>query len=269
MPVTRRFLLASPFARLVHKELGSEGVTEGHFVPQAERQSHVRIEAGRSHLVLTSFGVGPEAADDVTDLPTSHAEALLEVAAGRVEFRRARLPLGGRHVLVDRLTLPGMLDTVSVEFETPDHAAAFDLPVWFGAEVSDDDRYARRSIALSGLPQGPEVVVSDAALDALLDAIEGLGAGASPDLPAPAVETGAGEDSTFDALRRLAGWPKEPETAAAAAASEGDDGRKARRPMMRPRPDTNGADERLASVLDGLSEALGKTTPDLPAQAAL
>jgi hypothetical protein len=38
---------------------------------------------------------------------------------------------------------------------------------------------------------------------------------------------------------------------------------------MRPRPDTSGADERLASVLDGLSEALGKSTPGLPAQAAV
>jgi CYTH domain-containing protein len=268
MPVTRRFLLASPFARLVHKELGSEGVTEGHFVPQAERQSHVRIEAGRSHLVLTSFGAGPEAADDVTDLPMSHAEALLEVAAGRVAFRRSRLPLGGRDALVDRPTLPGPLDTVSVEFETPDQAAAFELPAWFGAEVSDDNGYARRSIALSGLPQGPEAAVSDTALDALLDAIEGLQSGASPDRPAPAVETGAGEDSTFDTLRRLAGWPKEPEVTG--AASDGDEGeRKARRPMMRPRPDTSGADERLASVLDGLSEALGKATPGQPAQAAL
>lgn len=261
MPVTRRFLVASPLARLVHKELGSEGVTEGHFVPQAERQSHVRIEAEASHLVLTSFDASPEAADDITSLPKLHAEALLDAAAGRVEFRRSRLPSSGHDALVDRLSVPGALDIVSVEFATTEQAVAFAPPAWFGTEVTEDDRYSRRSIALSGLPHEAEAVVSDAALHALLDAIEGIQIGVSSDRPGSGLESAPSEDSTFDALRRLAAVPNGSEPAPAApAAVEDETERKVRRPVMRARPEPNGADERLASVLDGLSEALGKAT---------
>ena len=88
MAVARRFLIASSLTRLIRKERGSERVTEGHFAPQSERQSHVRIEKGQAYLVLTSLDGDVPTAEDWTDVPRSHAEALLEVCPGTVVYER-------------------------------------------------------------------------------------------------------------------------------------------------------------------------------------
>ena len=50
MPMTRRFLIAPPLARLVHKEFAPARVTEGHFAPHAERHTHVRLDSGQASL---------------------------------------------------------------------------------------------------------------------------------------------------------------------------------------------------------------------------
>src|SRR5688500_20384698 len=89
MAIARRFLIASSLTRLIRKERGSERVTEGHFPPQAERQSHVRLEKGQCYLVLTSREGEMDAAEDWTDVPRSRAGALVDVGAGRAALERA------------------------------------------------------------------------------------------------------------------------------------------------------------------------------------
>src|SRR5687768_12689865 len=99
MPVVRRFLIASSLTRLIRKERGSERVSEGHFAPQSERHSHVRIEKGQCHLVLTALDADANAGEDWTEVPRSHAEALLEVCPGTVVFERSRLRLRNQDAL--------------------------------------------------------------------------------------------------------------------------------------------------------------------------
>jgi CYTH domain-containing protein len=271
MPVVRRFLFAPPLARLVQREYGSERVIEGHFFPHSERQSHVRIEDGASHLILTSCDAHTEAADDVTGLPRLHAEALLEASAGRVEFHRSRLGIDAHQALVDRLVAPVALDIVSVEFATVEEGAAFLPPEWFGTEVTQDDSYSRRSIALSGLPHNPEMAVSDAGLNSLLDIIEALPANGSADHCLPTARIGSDED-TFDALRHLAALPQgcEPVPGELLKASQKDVAEpNVRRPVMRTRLSSRaGGDERIVSVLKSLSDALGRRPTDQSAEAA-
>ena len=265
MSIIRRFVIARPLARLVHKECGSEGLTEGHFAPTSERQSHVRIESGRSYLILTSTDASAEAAEDITDLPSAHGEALLQVAAGRVAVQRSRLRLGSHEALVDRFTNPGPFDLVSVEFANVPEADAFTPPPWFGSEVTQDDRYTRRAIALSGLPQASEASVSDAALDALLDHIESMPSDALSGASSFISETTQAEDSTFAALRRLAALPNPTQTRSDVAEGTGSGVAELnpRRPVLQARPEHAGAgDERLASVIDGLSEALAQAPVD-------
>jgi hypothetical protein len=67
---------------------------------------------------------------------------------------------------------PGVLDLVSVGFEYEEQARAFEPPAWFGAEVTADPSYRSRSLAIAGLPRVPEVELTDAALNSLLDGLE-------------------------------------------------------------------------------------------------
>jgi CYTH domain-containing protein len=217
MTIIRRFLLAPSFARLVRKERGSARVTEGYFATQSGRNSHVLVESGQCHLVLVTPEDGATASEERTEVPRAHADALLDVCAGKTVYERTRVTLGGaREALVDRITHPGALDLVSVEFESREDAATFSTPAWFGPEVTADAAFDRRAIALEGLPAAGEVGLSNAALEALLDMLEDrFGRTRFAPIPAPAPPRRATNDSSvIDALRRLAS-PDQPLAAAA------------------------------------------------------
>ena len=283
MVVVRRFLIASSLTRLIRKERGSERVMEGHFPPQGERQSHVRIEKGQAYLVLTSLDGEVGAAEDWTDLPRSHAEALLNVCPGTVVFERSRVPLRDREAVIDRFMTPTALDVVSVEFATKAEADAFLPPLWFGSEVTGDDSYTGRAIAIAGRPRAPDVPLSNSALETVLDILE-----SRPDEgqhgPHESAPERPAEPNVFDRLRRLAAVrPASPFTAppmpAAAAAPAEPQPEPAAEPPQAPaesvarlrtrRPvlpiassKTEDGDERLAGVIQGLSEALSQTTAE-------
>ena len=46
------------------------------------------------------------------------------------------------------------------------------MPAWFGSEVTDDDAYSNRGLALSGIPRLGEVSITDPALNSIMDLLE-------------------------------------------------------------------------------------------------
>lgn len=271
MAVVRRFLIASSLTRLIRKEFGSERVLEGHFPPQSERQSHVRLEKGQAYLVLTSLEGEVAAAEDWTDVPRSHAEALLEVCPGTVTFERSRVRLRNYEAQIDRFVTPGPLDLVSVEFANQAEADAFLPPVWFGSEVTGDESYTHRVIAMMGRPRAPEPPLSNAALETVLDLLESGSEEERFGHYEPAYEPPA-EDSAFDRLRRLAAVrpssPLIPPPAAPESTAQSPEQKpvesvarlKPRRPIVQIAPSPEEGDDRLAGVIQGLSEALSQTS---------
>ena len=193
MSTTRRFLISPPLARLLRRDRGGSRVTEGHFPNQTGCSSHVYLDAETSSLVLLTAAADGSPLEERTDVPRAHAEALLDVAPGKADYARTRLNVAGREVWIDRFVTPGPLDLIQVNFENQDEAAAFTPPAWFGPEVTSDHAYLTRSIALHELPDVPDVPLSNAALDGLLDALENRFA-ASPRQVAP-MRRGAGEDT--------------------------------------------------------------------------
>jgi CYTH domain-containing protein len=171
MPITRCFLLASSLARLIEKERGGHHVTEGYFPDQSPRTTYVRVEEGIGSLILVRHDSG-EQVEEPAELPRNQTEALLDLAQGGLAYRRILLSLGSRRAQVCRFTAPGPLDLVSVEFDRDEHARAFQPLDWFGPEVTRESAYQNRSLALSGLPEAPEVDLADAALNSLLDSLE-------------------------------------------------------------------------------------------------
>ncbi|MBM6595171.1 hypothetical protein [Microvirga pudoricolor] len=171
MSQTRRFLVASSLARLIRKERGGNRVTEGYFPNQADRSSYVYLDGEQSSLVLITTGAGMPV-EERTDVPRPHAEALLDVTPGKVDYVRSVLTVGNHDIRISRFVTPGPLDLISVEFERDEDARDFRAPSWFGPEVTADQAYHNRSIALEGLPQAPEIPLTNAALNTLLDIFE-------------------------------------------------------------------------------------------------
>ncbi|MDF2812224.1 MAG: hypothetical protein K0S56_3255 [Microvirga sp.] len=179
MITTRRYLIASSLARLIRKERGGNRLTEGHFPNQADRSSFVVIDGDKGSLVLVTSGGGTPV-EERTDVPRTHAEALLDVTPGKVDYVRSTLSIGPREVRVDRFVTPGPLDLISVDFDKEDDSRDFRALPWFGPEVTGEAGYQNRAIALEGLPPSLDVPLSNAALNTLLDTLEGrLGANRS------------------------------------------------------------------------------------------
>jgi CYTH domain-containing protein len=171
MSTSRRYLIASSLARLIRKERGGNRVTEGHFPNQADRSSYVIVEGDKGSLVLITTGPGSPM-EERTDVPRAHAEALLDVTPGKVDYVRSHLTVGTRDIHINRYVTPGPLDLISVEFESEEEARDFRPLAWFGPDVTSDVVYQNRSIALEGLPPAPDVPISNAALNSLLDSLE-------------------------------------------------------------------------------------------------
>jgi CYTH domain-containing protein len=172
MTVRRRFLLTPSFARLIRRERGGLRHVEGFFPEQRDRSSWVRLEEERGLLILKTIGPHGEA-EDQSEIPVSHAHALLAVCAGEVDYTRTALPIGEGHALVDEIVRPRVLHLVTVEFASDGEASGFRPLEWFGPEVTADPRYTNQSIALRGFDAAAEIPLSDAALNSLIDTLEG------------------------------------------------------------------------------------------------
>ncbi|TXM66323.1 hypothetical protein [Methylobacterium sp. WL120] len=219
MSVVRRFLVAPALVRLIRKERGGGRITEGYFAPQGGRTSFVRVDGQQCHLVLVTKDAQGAAAEERTDVPRAHGDALLDVCSGKAAYDRTAVSLGAKEAIIDRYVSPGSLDLVSVSFDEPGEAAAFSAPAWFGRDVTDDATFDRQALALQGIPSTGEIGLSNAALDAVLDLIEprfGFGRyGAN----ARTGDKPAEKDGVVDALRRIAGSGAPAVAAPAAAAS--------------------------------------------------
>ena len=184
MSTTRVFLLAPSLARLIEKEREGRHVRQGYFPDRAGRSTHVQLEQETGRLVLVSnHSNGP--VEDATDIPHSQAEALLELAAGPVEYLEVSLAIGSQTAMLCRVLTPGSLNLLTVPFEHGKRARKFRPLAWFGPEVTEDPAYQDRSLALSGLSPAPEVEITDAALNSLLDTLEGRFGAHQPQATAP------------------------------------------------------------------------------------
>jgi CYTH domain-containing protein len=170
MSTTRVFLLASSLARLIEKERGSHLVRQGFFPDRTGRSTHVQVSGGTGRLILVSHhAAGP--LEEPAEISRAQAEALLDLTAGQTEYLSIPIDIGSHSATIQRFVTPTPLDLISIAFRQDKMARKFQPPVWFGPEVTSEPTYQVRSLALTGLPSTPEVEVTDAALNSLLDAL--------------------------------------------------------------------------------------------------
>jgi adenylate cyclase len=116
----------------------------------------VRVRRIDDRLILTiKTGTGLARTEIERDLESDEFDALwAEANELQIEKRRHRIGLSGG--LTAELDLfDGDLAgnrIVEVEFTDDETAAAFEPPVWFGREVTDDLRYTNAALAREGWP---------------------------------------------------------------------------------------------------------------------
>jgi CYTH domain-containing protein len=165
----RQFLIAPALARLIQRERGGERVREGYFPDRPHQSAYVQVEENGSSLIL-AFNSVQGSAEERTDIPPAHAQALLAVTQGQVGYVRTSLSIASREIWLQHFFEPGPLDLISMAIEQEDEE--FHPLPWFGPEVSAQAAYQRRRIALDGVPAAPEVEPTNEALHRLLDVLE-------------------------------------------------------------------------------------------------
>ena len=171
MIIRHRFLLASSLARLVQRERGGARQIEGLFPEQRKRTSWVRLEENKAMLLLRISGPKGDV-EEQTEVPVAHAHALLDVCAGEVDYTRTKLSIGDHVAMIDHLIRPHALHLLTVEFDNVEEARGLDPLSWFGSELAADSRFNYQAIALRGLSEAPDGLLSDAALESLLDTLK-------------------------------------------------------------------------------------------------
>jgi CYTH domain-containing protein len=176
MKNARRFLVSPCIARLISRERGVDRqVVEGYLSSQPGKDQLVRLEADQAHFVLSGQNPEGDLVEKLAPLPREHAEALFSLCIGQISYDRLYLPpqCGLSHkIQLDRVVYPGSLDLITVEFDDVQQAEAFEVPTWFGPEVTSEFTYEWRYIALNGLQANPEVPLSSQQVEAVLDMLD-------------------------------------------------------------------------------------------------
>ena len=160
MEIERKFLLSGvpSTMRFAHRE----PIRQGYLALDGDTEVRLRITAKGAVLTIKA-GRGGVRVEEEIPLEMRQAEVLWELTEGRrVQKTRRRVRLAGAaaglelHVEVDEYA--GALDglvVAEVEFPDEESARRFQSPAWFGRELTDDWRYANRSLASDGMPEEP------------------------------------------------------------------------------------------------------------------
>ena len=161
MEIERKFLLSGvpPTMRFARRE----PIRQGYLALDGDTEVRLRITPEGAVLTIKSGRGGVRVEEEIA-LESRQGEALWELTEGRrVQKTRRRVRLAGSasgpELIAEVDEYAGALDgLVVVEVEFPDEEAArgFEPPAWFGRELTDDWRYANRSLASDGMPEEPD-----------------------------------------------------------------------------------------------------------------
>jgi adenylate cyclase len=127
---------------------------QGYVALDGRTEVRIRDDAGSWRLTV-KHGGGLRRVEEDIEIDARRGEALWSLTEGRrVEKRRHRMDYGGAVLEVDVFEgdLEGLI-VAEAEFDDEAAATAFAPPTWFGREVTDDDAYKNRALAVDGRPR--------------------------------------------------------------------------------------------------------------------
>jgi len=153
MEIERKFLIPTPPPDLEH--FPCSRIEQAYVaIDDAGTEVRIRRRAGETTLTIKG-GRGRSRAEEEMEIDAERFARLWELSGGRsLEKTRYELPsAGGLTIELD--VYEGGLDGLiiaEVEFASAEAADDFEPLPWFGREVTDDDAYKNRRLAVDGRP---------------------------------------------------------------------------------------------------------------------
>jgi CYTH domain-containing protein/8-oxo-dGTP pyrophosphatase MutT (NUDIX family) len=152
--IERKWLVAEvPDEEL--RDAPSDAIAQGYLATGRDGDAEVRVRrrGGRSFITVKSTG-GLERVEEELEIDARTFASLWPLTEGRrVEKTRHLVPFGDATLEID--VYEGALDglvVAEVEFGSRRDSAAFTPPTWVGEDVTEDERYKARNLALHGVP---------------------------------------------------------------------------------------------------------------------
>jgi adenylate cyclase len=132
----------------------SEEISQG-YLSVTDNGTEIRLrKKGQGYFLTVKRGKGMKRHETEIQLLEKQFDVLWPQTEGmRVGKKRIRIPTENVVIELDIYsgTLEG-LKTAEVEFETQDEADAFTPPSWLDREITQDERYKNKNLALDGFP---------------------------------------------------------------------------------------------------------------------
>ena len=152
--IERKFLIEASLLPRDLKKHSSSLIVQGYLTDEAEAEVRVR-KKDRDCFLTIKKGAGPVREEREITLTKSNFNKLWPLTKGmRVEKRRYFIPAGIHVIELDvyRGKLKGLM-TAEVEFPSMESCRGFQPPAWFGPDISENEGYRNRSLAVRGLPK--------------------------------------------------------------------------------------------------------------------
>ncbi len=137
---------------------GAKEIFQGYLVVTRDG-TEVRIrKRGRKCSLTIKHGSGKTRIEEEIGISERQFSSLWALTGRRrVKKLRYRIPEDGLTVELDvyQGKLEGLI-TAEVQFESEEDSNAFRPPAWLGAEITDDERYKNRNLALRGIPKAKD-----------------------------------------------------------------------------------------------------------------
>lgn len=154
LEIERRFLLEeSKIPEDAFKSPSSE-IRQGYLI-LSEKSEELRVrQKGSAFFLTVKKGAGLQRSELEVEITAEQFEVLwAETSSARIEKTRYKIPYQNLTLELDRYhgALEGLF-SIESEFESVEQARAFDVPEWFGAEVTEREDLRNAALALQGLP---------------------------------------------------------------------------------------------------------------------
>ena len=150
--IERKFLILS-LPEGIDSHPASE-IRQGYLAVEGDREVRVRARGERLVLTVKKKGKGLSREEVDIELDESQFGQLWPLTQGR-RVEKTRYVLDQGEFMIELDVFHGELEglcVAEVEFRSDREAEAFSPPGWFGAEVTANDRFKNKNLALRGRP---------------------------------------------------------------------------------------------------------------------
>ena len=149
--VERKFLIKEPPGNL--EDYTKYEIDQGYPIITENKELRIRRQGVRYYQTI-KIGSGLSRGETEIEITADQFRALWPLTEGK-RVEKVRYEIGYESHLIELDIYRGKLEnliTAEVEFTSEPESNEFQPPPWFGTEITDDDRYKNKNLALTGIP---------------------------------------------------------------------------------------------------------------------